>query len=593
MQLTQKNFTSLNAGQRVTLDSPVDDNMTAHLILSPKGEERTLIRGYLTSLNPKTRITSVKEKTKTSISYESLPYDVRDLKNALIKSYKQLNKPTARLRAIRPDTLAAQVMAIPDIKNPDNFRKYVPRGWGKNTASTAVSYFARTFGHFYQTSGFEATEADYLQFFENEIDRIYDTHFQRPCKNGIIVKQRRENIYNDLISRWRNARIVQLYLLENHPEFEWPATLIPLEPRYKSASTEETKTISYRQYITVLTLLKRLCMAEVPYSYAAHLEAVCGARIGESCAPYIKEFEITSDYGRYYVEFQIDKNGNRTNVLKNKYSYRFVFYMDFLKEMIDLRKNQLVNAGFSADEIPNFPYASSSNNPHSFLSKQKVSAFLKEVLILAGCDEEWIKQESDRLFITSKATGNEEDLEVTAHLLRRTIATFLANGGIPIEVVDAILGHENEANKTEDYASEDKAREVCAMIDRAIYLGSLCKSSNPAFSPVNISTNTSANLHGNTAYSFVIQEDTYASINIACLEAGHAIRITAADNSPQLALFADSLLDKNNLLSPRDTIENNHSRPILPALPSPAEVERWIFEANQIDLTEIITKWRQ
>ena len=189
--------------------------------------------------------------------------------------------------------------------------------------------------------------------------------------------------------------------------------------------------------------------------------------------------------------------------------------------------------------------------------------------------------------------GNEEDLDVTAHLLRRTIATFWANGGVPIEYVDAILGHENPENKKINYASIDKAQEICAMIDRAIHLGSLCQTCNPAYTPVDISSNTSAKLKGNASYSFIVQEDTFVSLNLSCLEAGQPIKITVSDSIPQLTLFADSLLDKNNLLSPRDTIETNHSSPILPALPSPEEVESWIREANQIDLTEIIMKWRQ
>lgn len=593
MQLTQKNFTNLNAGQRVTLDSPVDDNMTAHLILSPKGEERTLIRGYLTSMNPKARITSVKEKSKTSMSYESLPYDVRDLKNALVKSYEQLNKPTARLRAIRPDTFAAQVNAIPDINNPDNYSKYVSRGWGTTTAKDAVSYYACTFGAFYEKYGFNATEGDFHAFLESEINRIYDNNYHHPCQDGSIILQRRENIYNGLMTRWSQARAVQRYLLEHHPEIEWPTTLIPVEPRYKTVSAEELKTISFQQYITVLTLIKRLCIKGVPYAFAALLETVCGARIGESCAPLIKEFEVTLDYARYYINCQIDENGNRTRILKNENAHRFVFFTAFLKDMLILRKSLLLAAGFSTEEIGDLPFASSLDDPHKFLRKQKVSAFLKEILALAGCDEAWIKQESERLFITARATGNEEDLDVTAHLLRRTIATFLGNGGIPIEVVDAILGHENQENKGIDYSSVDKAREICAMIDRAIYLGSLCKTSNPAYIPVEVSENKTYTLHGNTSYSFLVEEDMYITLDIDCFECGNAISIKATDGNPQLELFPAALLNKDNFLPNHSSaaLKRNPSRPILPALPSSEEVERWITEANQIDLSDIIMKW--
>lgn len=593
LNITKNNLENLKNGKRVRLDVPVTDTVTAHMVLSPKVGERTAIRGYLINLNPKYRITAVKEKSKTSLSYNSLPYDVRDLRNSLVREFESLNKSSARPRAIRPESFGAQVMDIADIENPDNFAKYVPRGWGKSTASVAVSYYARTFGAFYEEYGYDATEADYHSYLESEIKKIYASRYQHPCNDGSIILQRRASIYNGLMTRWSQARVVQQYLLDNHPEFDWPTTLIPVEPRYKAVSSEELKTISFQQYITVLTLLKRLCIAKVPYAYAALLEAVCGARIGESCAPRIREFEIASSYGRYYIDTQIDKSGNRTHDLKRPCSHRFVFFRNFLIDMWNLRKQQLADDGFSPEEIPDLPFASSAQNPHAFLSKQRVSSFLKEILTLAGCNQEWIKQESERLFITALATGNEDDLDVTAHLLRRTVATLLANGGVPVEAVDAVLGHENPVNEKIDYASEDKAREICAMIDRAIYLGSLCKTNNPTYTPVDISGNISAKLHGNNVYSFVVQEDTFLSLNLTCLEAGHPIKITVTDRTPQLDLFSDPVIDKQNLVSPRNAIESDHTRPILPTLPSAEEVECWINEASQIDLTEIINKWRE
>ena len=589
--ITKQTLEKLKNGKKVRLDIPVTDTVTAHLVLSPKGGEQVLIRGYLYNLNPRGRITSVKEKSKTSVSYDSLPYDVRDLKNALARSYEQLTKPAAKPRTIRPESFAAQVKAIPDIENPDNFTKYVPRGWGKDTSHAAVSYYARTFGAFYNEYGFDATEADFHTFLESEIKRIYGISY--PCQDGSIVLQRRENIYNGIMTRWSKARVVQKYLLEHHPEIEWPSTLIPVEPKYKAISAEELKTISFKQYITVLTLLNRLCIAKVPYAYAALLEAVCGARIGESCAPLIKEFEVALDYARYYIDYQIDESGNRTRVLKNENAHRFIFFTSLMKEMLILRKSQLLNEGFSADEIGDLPFASSTDDPHKFLRKQKVSAFIKEILYLAGCDAEWIERESERLFVTARATGNEEDLDVTAHLLRRTITTFFANGGIPINTIDAILGHENQENQNIDYSSIDKAREICAMIDRAIYLGNLCQTSNPAYTPVKVSGDMSYTLHGNSAYTFVAEEDTYMTLNVNCLECGNTLSIKATNGNPQLELFPTTIVNKDDLLlhTAPVSLNRNSSRPILPALPSLEEVECWISKANQIDLTEIIQKW--
>ena len=133
------------------------------------------------------------------------------------------------------------------------------------------------------------------------------------------------------------------------------------------------------------------------------------------------------------------------------------------------------------------------------------------------------------------------------------------------------------------------------MIDRAIYLGSLCQSSNPAYAPITVAADSSYTLHGNTAYSFLVEEDMYITLDIDCLECGNAISIKATDRSPQLELFPAAGLNKDDLLLNHSPLSPNHSpnRPVLPAPLCPEEVERWIAAANQIDLAKIIEKWRK
>ena len=250
--------------------------------------------------------------------------------------------------------------------------------------------------------------------------------------------------------------------------------------------------------------------------------------------------------------------------------------------MVALRICQLKAKGYKAEEIKLLPMASSSADPTKFIQKTRASSFLRELLYLVGCDDDWISAEAERMFISKAAHGNSDDLDVTAHLLRRTIATFLGNGGMPPHYLDAFLGHKSDENNKTDFASLDMAKTFSSLVDRAIYLGSLCHTNNPAYSPLTVDRPTVYKLIGNTEYQFVVQEDLWMDLDITCLEPGRDLHI-----STSAQFDADCILPR----FPQDTIEDRRSRAILPQLPTPTEVEAWIQEANSIDLTEIIKKY--
>ena len=199
--------------------------------------------------------------------------------------------------------------------------------------------------------------------------------------------------------RFKEARVIQQYLLDNYPG-EWPETKIPVLGRYAVGKFEEIKSIGYERYIKFCVLLVRCCEIGIPHAFAAAGEALCGERIGESCAPLIGDFERQGDIGRYYVEYQIDKYGNRTNILKNPQSYRYVFFGNLMNYIIDLRIKQLMMAGVDTDAMENMPFAAKLSEPYTFLRKETVSSFIRELLVLCGCDEDWIRREAERLFVS-------------------------------------------------------------------------------------------------------------------------------------------------------------------------------------------------
>lgn len=478
-------------------------------------------------------------------------------------------------------------MSVDGIFDPQNYNQYIQKekktqkGWRETTTEQAVKYYANTIGKVYERFGKDASRSDFEVFREEEVTRIYHSNFQHPCKDGAVIKRRRENIYNSLNERFRRASIVQKFLLDHHPEMDWPSVPIPVAPRYSTPSNENIKTITYEQYVKMHVFLWRLCVARVPHAYASTGEVTQGMRVGESCAPLVGDFDVRAGYGRYYVGWQVDSNGNRTDVLKNDASYRYTFFGQFVCDIIALRKKQLREDGFTDEEADLLPFASSAEAPHQFLKKAKVSAFLRELLVLSGCDEKWLEQQADKIFAAAAVAGNRDDTDIGAHELRSTYATLTANGGIDADTVDALLGHVNKRNAKKDYASWETAEEICQKLERCIYLGSLCGTRNPAITPVEIKPEEGYKLRGNTTYRFVASADMYLAFDIVALEGCDEINV-------QLPAASECVLLRR---TPQDTLESKRSRPILPELPDPDVIEKWIKEAYEIDLTDIIRRY--
>ena len=579
--INKKVIDEIKQGNKSIITVALAPNIDAQVFLNPTKSGEIKLRSYLMSRSPSERIAQIREKVKTVKSLAELEYDCRAVCNSLLAAYHAANKPAATAHSSSSKSFSKRVLAVPRIFDPHNYAPYVKRGWGKRTTEAAVNYYAYTIGKVYEQYGDNATESDFQAFLTSEINRIYEERYKKPCSDEGIINQRRENIYNGIMDRWQQALAVQRFLLANHPEGNWPTTLIPVEARYRAPKAEEIKAISYEQYTKLCTILWLLCKAGVAEAYGAALEVTCAARVGESGAPLIGEFQLYDTYGRYYIDYQLDGKGGRTRDLKKENSRRYVVFGDFLMQIVNLRIKQLKAQGYTDDEIAVMPLASATHAPKMFLTGPRISTFLRELLVLVGCDEAWLEAEAERLRKMEKVHGTVEDLDVNAHLLRRTLTTFWANGGVPIGYVDAQLGHGSKVNKGIDFASIDTARRMAAMIERSHYHGSLCDTNNPAYTTVQVDSSMGYKLDGNTRYSFVPQKDMWLELDVNALEPGRGVYIET-----------NHRIGVSNLMArqPVDTIESRRARPILPQLPKWEEVEKWIVEARDIDLSDIIKK---
>ena len=580
IDISKEIMEKLERGCSYEFESAICENVVAKTKLVLQ-DGSILISSRLYTQIPVQKIKEVPPQSTRSRNINVLPYDIRNIHNALASKYiASINSSKKRDKKSNKE-FPQRVYDVPGILCPENYSSYVAKGWGEGTTKQAVSYFANTIGKIYELYGDDATRVDFEEFREKEVERIYKANFQRPCKDGTIVTKRREQIYMGVNQRFKEARVIQQYLLDNYPG-EWPETKIPVLGRYAVGKFEEIKSIGYERYIKFCVLLVRCCEIGIPHAFAAAGEALCGERIGESCAPLIGDFERQGDIGRYYVEYQIDKYGNRTNILKNPQSYRYVFFGNLMNYIIDLRIKQLMMAGVDTDAMENMPFAAKLSEPYTFLRKETVSSFIRELLVLCGCDEDWIRREAERLFVASVVTGTDEDLDVSAHILRRTLATVWGNGGVHPDDVDAVLGHKNEKNLHKSFASWRDAKRIFGEITRSFHFGSMVECQNPAYCVNTISSPCKFRLHGNSKYSFHCETDLWVDVDLVTLEGNDAVYI----NVPKQCSAKDFLRREVP-----DTCESRESRPILPRLPAESDIEKWIADARLIDISKIIKRY--
>lgn len=582
VKLTSDLIRTLERGDRAKLDNVLDDDHCIRLYFSPS-QKRIKVRGQLMTRVPLSAVKEIGSVRCVARNIDVLPTAVSAVINKLTAQLDRLNRPTTA-RQTSASEFAKSVLSLPDIYNPANYAPFAPshRLWAESTTANAVKYYAHTLGAFYSTYGIDAGDADFLEFFDHEVDKIYNSKYERPCKDGNVIRSRRDEIYNGLMTRMAQAKVVQSYLLATYPAMGLPTHPIPLMPRVRTIKYEEIKALPYEIYTKYIALLLRLCASGNAYAYAASLNGICGLRMAESCAPYIHELECLGAHGRYFVDTQIDAHLQRTHRLKSQYSHRYVYYGSMMVDLINLRRSQLAALGFAPSEIDDLPFASTAAAPTAHLYPARVSSFARALLELAGCTKQWIEQAAEQMFVAAKIAGTEEDLDVCAHLLRRALATFWGNSGVPYHVLNALLGHEDPITDLTDYASLEAASKYAGMLERCLYLGSLCRTNNPAYSTVPLTAGTTYCLDGNSCYRFSAQDDMYIDCKISALEPNDDIYLALPSGSATRKLQAKCTVDNLSAIQ---------SRPTLPILPSAEMVEQWIIEANRIDLSEIIARY--
>lgn len=571
--LSAKNLKALKNGENVKIMLDIDDNLASVVKIVPNKNGTIKVITSLRTKNPNKVVETIKPKQKTITSTDAIEATANSLSRKMISEYQGINSHAKRVPvSTNINEFKKLVESVPGVRDPIS---YGIRKNGKlleqSSLNNYVRYFINTIGRMY--AKFESRnvpEDKQLQFKAELIEKIFAT------QNGHGKKTRtKDSIANDVNGRWAAAEEIRKYCEKMLPQIDWGNELA-VTRRTKSFEHELTKVIPYEKLVMVATVLVVACHQGVPEAFAACGEVFCGCRVGESCALQMGKFEFKGNVGRYYVDHQIDNNGEITDKLKNDYSYRYIIIHGLMKDIYDLKKQQLLSLGYSENEIGDAFLGSTKENPFNPILKDRVSSFLRKVLLAIGCNKSEIKIIAA---IVEGDEGDDCDHDLCAHLFRRIFATLTSNGGIAVNEIDALLGHENKLNKRGDFASWDFAEKMAAMLDRALWFGSLTSTVNPAYEPVAL-CNDNIIMKGNKQYRFTIEEDGILEGCVESLEANDVIDIA----------INQEISNEVTVISKTDSETEKRSRVILPFLPNEGTIEKCIAEAKEIEIDEIIKR---
>ena len=436
--------------------------------------------------------------------------------------------------------------------------------------------------------GDDICEEDMRDIKEHLIARATASARGKLKKDGTRSPKSADTVESGLEERYRRAGIVYQWVLENHPELELPDVEFIKSPKEEKTTFEKAKALPDDIRVRLANLIVMLCSMGVSLAFGVALEFFCGLRVSEAAAPLISELILITDdttclYGKYFVKYQLDSHGKRTHYLKRNASKRYVPLTSAMVRIVQMRIEQLKTAGFSDEQIPKMPFVAYRDTPNQFVSQQRLADFAKNLLVMAGCNAEYIGKATKLMYRNPERDESGSLIpDVTSHLCRRDYATRLKGHFSALEL-DAILGHENPDNKCEDYASNDTMRrlareaEVSFVFDEDL-------TQNPAFRPIQLIDNADIHLIGNTAYSFENNTDHNIVIDfdLLNLEPNDSLFIQAKSGAQ---------IKRLQRRTPSDTPSNRMGRRIRNRQVDSEFIKKWKDEAAKTDLSPLLKKY--
>ena len=576
---TREIIKKLKNNEKVTVDYPSSDpEIQAHITINPTKAGEAILTGYPIRASPKEKL-DTKTTQRTAKSIHSIELSLRDLAAAIVSKYKKGLNPTAKRpkKAKRDNTITKKLSKI--------------KGellWAESTTEAAVNYLICSIAPAMDQRGDDICEEDMRDIKEHLIARAAASARGKLKKDGTRSPKSADTVESGLEERYRRAGIVYQWVLENHPELELPDVEFIKSPKEKKSTAEKAKALPDDIRVRLANLIVMLCSMGVSLAFGVALEFFCGLRVSEAAAPLISELILITDdttclYGKYFVKYQLDSHGKRTHYLKRNASKRYVPLTSAMVRIVQMRIEQLKTAGFSDEQIQKMPFVAYRDTPNQFVSQQKLADFAKNLLVMAGCNAEYMEKATKLMYRNPERDESGSLIpDVTSHLCRRDYATRMKGHFSALEL-DAILGHENPDNKCEDYASNDTMRRLAREAEVSFVFDENL-TQNPAFRPIQLIDNADIHLIGNTAYSFENNTDHNIVIDfdLLNLEPNDSLFIQAKSGAQ---------IKRLQRRTPSDTPSNRMGRRIRNRQVDSEFIKKWKDEAAKTDLSPLLKKY--
>lgn len=311
------------------------------------------------------------------------------------------------------------------------------------------------------------------------------------------------------------------------PDCHLPEVHLPLLLGGRGAKREQVKVLPDEMLTMFAAVLWRLLGFGLTLGAVLMLTGM--ARTAEACAPKFKHFLIYDDFAVFGVLYQSNGKLVPVNILKSQSAYRIVILPKFGRDLIVATKTYLESQGFTQAEIQELPAVSTPGDPKAMAAPNELSAFVRELLTLLGCDEGFWNSVEQMVEREPDLDGfGHINRDPSAYVLRRNGCTQYVNRcGMQPNLVDALMGHKLIDDPTNWFAHvrlPASWQEIAAAQERWVLDPE--HSAHPGIRAVPLNEQTDLQLPQVTEVTFIATEDGQYIFAFDAPEANDTVTIT-------------------------------------------------------------------
>lgn len=543
------------------------NGISAHINYALYSDATVGLNGYL--IESRTGIKKDEDFKSRMVAFceSEVPLIEKRVVARLIKKYEAYHKKPAASVPAGDNLYTAAYDSLSD----DQHRLMCPITWkAENTINQCLGYFRNTVLPLLDPYGTDICASDITEILKNLSEKIKANQGPTPLLSEEQVIARHITDFNRLYPKLQGSI----------PELDLPNVIFPSSVGIRRAQTEQCKALANDVLIRFSALLLRLISNGLAMGGVMMMTGM--TRTAEACAPKFGEILFRGNYAVYGVVYQA--NGKiRVADLKTTSSYRLVILPKYAVDCLNARMDYLRQQGYTDDMIREMYVVTKANDPEVMAASTDLSAFLRKLLSLAGCNnaywegaEKLLRQEPDK-----EHDGIGASLDQAAYVLRRNGCTLCCNVcGMDTGLVDAIMGHRPSRKALTNWNAylrrPDNWPTIAEKLERAVFHPA--HSANPAFLPIDISAGKKiVKTEGQIIYR-VRADPSGGNIDLVVkaetLERGDVI--TLLHPRPAKQILADAL-----------TLDSTQG-PILGAVHDQSYYKKYLDEADAIDLSNFM-----